>query len=166
MERHWILTKTSGYKLKEKKQNRACEVWVPPKTGNFKMNFDGASRGNPKKFGYGAIIRNEYGMFVGAKYGSLGINTNNMAELARLLARMEWCMTHGIKDIEVEGDSQIIPNGISNKHFENWKMEAVRPKIQKLSKRLNNFSLKHIYREGNTVVDWLANRGIECDDSI
>ncbi|GLJ42430.1 hypothetical protein SUGI_0879190 [Cryptomeria japonica] len=125
MERHWNLTKISGYKLMEKKQNKASEVWFPPKIGNFKMNFDGASRGNPRKSGYGVIIRNELGNFVGAKYGSLGINTNNMAELAGLLAGMEWCVAHGIQDVEVEGDSQIILNGISNKNFENWKLEAV-----------------------------------------
>ncbi|GLJ11445.1 hypothetical protein SUGI_0167940 [Cryptomeria japonica] len=166
MERHWNLTKNSGYKLMEKKQNRASVVWIPPKIGNFKMNFDGASRGNPGKFGYGAIIRNEFGNFVGAKYGSLGINTNNMAELAGLLAGMEWCVAHDIQDVKVEGDSQIILNGISNKNFENWKLEAVRPNIHKISESLNNFTLKHIYREGNAAVDWLANRGIECDDSI
>ncbi|XP_059073499.1 uncharacterized protein LOC131874235 [Cryptomeria japonica] len=150
----------------EKKQNRTSEVWIPPKTGNFKMNFDGASRGNPGKSGYGAIIRNEFGNFVGAKYGSLGINTNNMAELVGLLVGLEWCVAHGIQDVEVEGDSQIILNGISNQNFENWKLEVVRPKIQKISESLNNFTLKHIYREGNSAVDWLANRGIKCDDSI
>ncbi|XP_057856262.1 uncharacterized protein LOC131065693 [Cryptomeria japonica] len=91
------------------------------------MNFDGASRGNPGKFGYGAIIRNEFGNFVWAKYGSLGINTN-MAELAGLLDGLEWCVAHGIQDVEVEGDSQIILNGISNQNFENWKLERLTEK--------------------------------------
>ncbi|GLJ40832.1 hypothetical protein SUGI_0844510 [Cryptomeria japonica] len=108
MERNWNLTKISGYKLMDKEQNRANVAWNPPKIVNFKFNFDRASRGNPRKFGYGAIIRNEFGNFVGANYGPLGINTNNMAKMAGLLAGLEWCVAHGIQDVEVEGDSQII----------------------------------------------------------
>ncbi|XP_057873760.2 uncharacterized protein LOC131079745 [Cryptomeria japonica] len=158
--------KISGYKLMDKKQNRASVVWTPPKTRNFKINFDGASRGNPGKSGFGAIIRNEFGNLVGANYGPLGINTNNMAEMAGLLAGLEWCVARGIQDVEVEGDSQIILNGISKQTFENWKLEAVRPKIQRLCDRFNNLTLKHIYREGNLAVGWLANCGINFDGPI
>ncbi|GLJ30914.1 hypothetical protein SUGI_0615520 [Cryptomeria japonica] len=55
-------------------------------TGKLKVNFDGASHENPGKSGYGAIIRNKFGNFVGENFGPLGINTNNMEEMARLLA--------------------------------------------------------------------------------
>ncbi|GLJ11561.1 hypothetical protein SUGI_0171160 [Cryptomeria japonica] len=129
MERHWNLTKISGYKLMDKKQNKDRVVWSPPTTGNIKVNFDGASCGNPGKSGYGAIIRDKFGNFVGANYGPLGINTNNMAEMAGLLAGLEWCVARGFQDIEIEGDSQIILNEISKQKFENWKLEAVRHKI-------------------------------------
>ncbi|GLJ11003.1 hypothetical protein SUGI_0140120 [Cryptomeria japonica] len=157
MERHWNLMKISGYKLMDKKQNRANIVWTPPTSGNFKINFNGASRGNLGKSGYGAIIRNEFGNFVGANYDPLGINTNNMVEMTGLLAGLEWCVARGIQDIEVEGDLQIILNGISKQNFENWKLEVVRPKIQRICESLNKFTFKHIYREGNSAADWLAN---------
>ncbi|GLJ37938.1 hypothetical protein SUGI_0772040 [Cryptomeria japonica] len=146
MERHWNLTKLSGYKLMDKKQNRTNVVWSPPKRGTIKVNFDGASRGNPRKSSYGAIMRDEFGNFVGAKYGPLGINTNNMAEMAGLLAGLEWCVAHGFQDVEIEGDSQIILNGIAKQKFENWKLEAVRPNIQRACDSLNSFTLKHISR--------------------
>ncbi|GLJ55641.1 hypothetical protein SUGI_1195030 [Cryptomeria japonica] len=163
MESLWNLTKTSDYKLRDKKQIRDNTVWSPPMTGIIKVNFDGASRGNSGKSRYGAIIRDEFGNFVGANYGPLGINTNNMAEMAGLVAGMEWCVAHGFQNVEVEGDSQIILNGISKQRFENWKLEAYRPKIQKLCDSLNSFTFKHIYREGNSVADWLANRGVDCN---
>ncbi|GLJ16382.1 hypothetical protein SUGI_0277800 [Cryptomeria japonica] len=86
--------------------------------------------------------------------------------MAGLLVRLEWCVARGIQDVEVEGDSQIILNGISKQNFENWKLEAIRPKIQRLCDRFNNFTLKHIYQEGNSVADWLANCGIDCDGPI
>ncbi|GLJ44608.1 hypothetical protein SUGI_0937570 [Cryptomeria japonica] len=163
MERLWNLTKNSGYKLMEKKQNRDSIVWFPPLAGNLKVNFDGASQGNPGKLGYGAIIRDELGNFVGANFGPLGINTNNLAELLGLLAGLEWCVDRGFHDIEVEGDSQIILNGITKQKFENWKLEVCHPKVQRLCDSLNRFTFKHIYREGNSVADWLANRGIDYD---
>ena len=31
--------------------------WIPPSEGYFKLNFDGAYRGNPINSGYGTIIR-------------------------------------------------------------------------------------------------------------
>ncbi|GLJ50095.1 hypothetical protein SUGI_1065490 [Cryptomeria japonica] len=90
MERLWNLTKISGYKLMDKKQIRDSIVWLPPKTRNIKVNFGRASLGNPGKLGYGAIIRDKFGNFVRANYGPLGINTNNMAKMAGLVAGMEW----------------------------------------------------------------------------
>ncbi|GLJ21838.1 hypothetical protein SUGI_0408220 [Cryptomeria japonica] len=159
----WNLTKNSGYKFVDKKQNRDTIVWTPPSARDLKVNFDGASHGNPGKLRYGAIIRDEFGNFVGANFGPLGITTNNMAKIIGLLAGLEWSVGRGFRDIEVEGDLQIVLNGIINQKFENWKLEVCRPKIQSLCDSLNRFTFKHIYREGNSVADWLANRGINCD---
>ncbi|GLJ45310.1 hypothetical protein SUGI_0953810 [Cryptomeria japonica] len=163
MERLWNLMKTRDYKLRDKKQIRDTTVWSPPKTRIIKVNFDGASCGNPEKSRYGAIIRDEFGNFVGANYGPLRINTNNMAEMVGLVAGMEWCVACCFQNVEVEGDSQIILNGISKQRFENWKLEAYHPKIKKLCDSLNSLTFKHIYQEGNLVADWLANRGVDCD---
>ncbi|GLJ57123.1 hypothetical protein SUGI_1300790 [Cryptomeria japonica] len=163
MERLWNLMKISSYKFVDKKQNRACTVWIPPKAGSLKVNFDGANGGNPSKLGYGAIIRDEFGNFVGANFGPLGVTSNNMAEIAGLLAGLEWSAGRGFRSLEIEGDSLIVLNGIINQKFENWKLEASRPKIQGLCDSLDRYSLKHIYREGNSAADWLANRGIECE---
>ncbi|XP_059070690.1 uncharacterized protein LOC131860311 [Cryptomeria japonica] len=79
MERLWNLTKISSYKFADKKQNRASTVWIPPIAGSLKVNFDGASCDNLGKSGYGTIIRDEFGNFVGANFGPLGITSNNMA---------------------------------------------------------------------------------------
>ncbi|GLJ39352.1 hypothetical protein SUGI_0803600 [Cryptomeria japonica] len=93
----------------------------------------------------------------------VGITTNNMAEIAGLLAGLEWSVGRGFQSLEVEGDSQIVLNGIIKQKFKNWKLEAYRPKIQGLCDSLDRYSFKHIYQEGNLAVDWLANSGIDCD---
>ncbi|GLJ43932.1 hypothetical protein SUGI_0915790 [Cryptomeria japonica] len=129
MERLWNLMKISSYKFVNKKQNRASTVWIPPKVRSLKVNFDRASHDNPGKSGYGAIIRDEFGNFVGVDFSPLGITSNNMAEIARLLARLEWSMGRGFRSLEIEGDSLIVLNGIINQKFKNWKLEASCPKI-------------------------------------
>ena len=45
----------------------------------FKMNFDGASKGNPGLVGYGGAIRNVEGRIMKVFWGYIGENTNNIA---------------------------------------------------------------------------------------
>jgi len=40
--------------------------WKPSKTDWFKLNFDGAYKGNFEKAGDGGVIRNNKGVMVGA----------------------------------------------------------------------------------------------------
>ncbi|GLJ19623.1 hypothetical protein SUGI_0355170 [Cryptomeria japonica] len=54
-------------------------------------------------------------------------------------------------------------DGIIKQKIENWKLEACRPKIQGLCDNLDRYSFKHIYREGNSATNWLANSGIDYD---
>ena len=58
--------------------------WTPPPPGIFKMNFDGASKGNPGPAGFGGIFRNSQGDSLAIYYGSIGWDTNNSAELEGL----------------------------------------------------------------------------------
>ena len=50
---------------------RAQTKWIPPSDGYFKLNYDGASRGNPRKSGYGIVIRDFKGHVIVAKSSSL-----------------------------------------------------------------------------------------------
>lgn len=56
--------------------------------GYWKLNFDGASRGNPGPSGLGACIKNSNGDVVAITVSPLPINTNNMAEAQALLASL------------------------------------------------------------------------------
>ena len=47
----------------------------------WKLNFDGASRGNPGNSGLGACIRDSHGTVVVVITSPLPIGTNNMAEV-------------------------------------------------------------------------------------
>jgi ribonuclease HI len=63
--------------------------WEAPPTKFFKLNFDGASKGNPGPAGYGAVIQNSDGEILHILVGSMGHNTNNAAEIWSLLCGLQ-----------------------------------------------------------------------------
>ena len=60
--------------------------WDPPPENVFKLNFDGASKGNPGRVVFGGAIRNSQGNITLIFYGNSGFNSNNDAELDGLIA--------------------------------------------------------------------------------
>ncbi|XP_059076787.1 uncharacterized protein LOC131876037 [Cryptomeria japonica] len=135
--------------------------WAPPQGDWVKLNFDGAYRGNPGPAGIGTVIINSSRILLGGLYGSLGLATNNEAEIRALAAGLDLCVQRGLDKICFEGDSQIIINGVSKSNFPNWKLGKWVPHINKALESINSFEFKHTYREGNKVADLLANMGIE-----
>jgi hypothetical protein len=63
--------------------------WTPPPEDFVKLNFDGASKGNPGDAGYGVVFRNQAGQILVIGAGSLGHTTNNVAELWGLIKGLQ-----------------------------------------------------------------------------
>ena len=91
-----------------KNQNIGPTTWTPPPIGFIKINFDGASKGNPGPSGYGAVIKNPKGEILILTAGYLGKTTNNAVELIGLLQGLRTAVALHIHRIILEGDSQII----------------------------------------------------------
>eukprot|EP00253_Pinus_taeda_P028396 PITA_28396 len=64
--------------------NISKHSWLPPPRHRFKLNFDGASKGNPGKAGFGGIFRDHKGSPLLIYLGNIGWDTNNSAELEGL----------------------------------------------------------------------------------
>eukprot|EP00253_Pinus_taeda_P029073 PITA_29073 len=79
--------------------------WIPPPTNSYKLNFDGASKGNPGQAGFGGIIRDSKGSLLQLYYGSLGWDTNNSAELEGLWQGLSIARELNLQPLMVEGDS-------------------------------------------------------------
>jgi ribonuclease HI len=84
--------------------------WSPPSIPFIKLNFDGASKGNPGAAGYGAVFRDHLGHILLITVGYLGHSTNNLAELWGLIRGLQLASEHGFNNLVVEGDSQSIIN--------------------------------------------------------
>ena len=74
------------------------------------INFDGASKGNPCKEGFGGIFRNHKGNVLQTFMGSIGWDTNSSVELEVLWQGPLLAQSHGFSPLIIEGDSQILVN--------------------------------------------------------
>ncbi|GLJ06950.1 hypothetical protein SUGI_0053630 [Cryptomeria japonica] len=103
------------------------------------------------------IIRDEQGKILQGLFGGTVVATNNKAEIRALEARLCLWVRQGISRVMIEGDSQIIINGISRPSFHNWKLNKWVPMIKEHLRKIGSYEIGHVYREGNQVVDYLAN---------
>ncbi|GLJ45439.1 hypothetical protein SUGI_0956710 [Cryptomeria japonica] len=132
----------------------------------MKLIFDGASKGNLRDTRFRAIIRNNSSKIIHGVYGRLGKATNNEAKIRALEAGLNLCVQNGISKVLIEGDSQIIINGIINSKLECWKLRKWLPQITHLLDLIDTFEIKHVYREGNRLANYLTNLGVVCNDNM
>ena len=85
MKKNWSnLINLSLVYMKKRKEARARCKWEPPPCGWFKLNFDGAARGNLSVVGIGCIINNDIGKWVAKKAMSIPPTSNNLTKLEAL----------------------------------------------------------------------------------
>ncbi|GLJ44553.1 hypothetical protein SUGI_0935720 [Cryptomeria japonica] len=161
MEKSWSFKQIGDHRLNDRKALGKNASWQAPLVGWKKLNFDGAGRGNLGQSGVGAIIRNEDGEVVHAISGLVGIATNNVAEIVVLEVGLRWCVNNEIDKLIIEGDSQIILNGVSKFGFQNWRLASWILRINSLLTFLGEYHIQHTFQEGNKSADQLAKMGIE-----
>ena len=171
---NWNLNLGITPKIRKKTATNTPLNWIPPSPGVFKLNFDGASKGNPGQAGFRGIIRNFNGEIQHLYFGSIGWDTNNLAELEGLWQGLRLTLQHNLFPIIIEGDYQIlihIANQLlwgadPNKVTHSWCLAARIDKISDWLHRNRVVSFTHVKREGNKVADFLANLGTESNNML
>jgi ribonuclease HI len=123
---------------------------------------DGGSRGNPGPAGYGAVIEDGQGRIVARLSEFLGVQTNNFAEYAGLLACLKWALEHGHKRLRVVSDSELMVKQMKGVY--KVASPGLRPlweEAKQLSKKLEKFEMGHTLRGGNKEADRLANEAMD-----
>jgi ribonuclease HI/exonuclease III len=152
-----------------KRQPTSPNTWTPPPTHYIKINFDGASRGNPGSAGYGAVIRDSCGAILSLDAGYIGETTNNVAELTGLLRGLQSAIDTGHQRIILEGDSQIIIRLITRilhgctpeKISPSWRLHGLLADFSQHLQPHLTITTSHVKREANKVADRLANEAVE-----
>ena len=128
----------------------------------FTAHCDGGSRGNPGPSGYGAVIEDAKGKTVARLSEFLGIQTNNYAEYHGLLAVLRWAVEHGVRQLRVVSDSELMVKQMEGKY--KVASPILRPlweEARKLARRVERFEMRHTLRGGNKEADALANQAMD-----
>lgn len=142
------------------KKNKVSEVKIFPEC-DYKLNFDGCSKGNPGLAGAGAVIYNfgnEYWsnyFFVGEKF------TNNHAEYAGLILGLQQAKEFGIKNLTIEGDSLLVINQMKGVYKCNSSnLIELYQRAKDLESEFEKINYVHVLRNFNKRADELSNLAI------
>lgn len=143
----------------KKNSNNVCKIHPE---FDYKLNFDGCSKGNPGLAGAGAVLYlhdNEIwseNFFVGEKF------TNNHAEYAGLILGLQQAKAMGIKVLRVEGDSQLVINQMLGIYkCKSLNLIELYDKAKDLEISFEKVYYNHIYRTENKRADELSNIAIK-----
>ena len=91
---------------------------------------------------------------------SLGLGTNNFAELISLNLLFSLALKYEIHTLHIFGDSQLVINWVIGMYrIKNMQLTLVLHEVIRISELLEKVDYKHIYRERNSKADALAKEG-------
>ncbi len=125
-------------------------------------HIDGGSRGNPGEAGFGVYIQSEEGQEVASLYGYLGIQTNNVAEYAGLLAALKYAVDHGVSRLAIRSDSELLVRQINGQYrVRNTRLQQLHASARSLMRHVGAVTVGHVRREQNKDADRLANLAMD-----
>lgn len=163
----WKFIASSQYK-----KPVATSVSAPDGSGIIRGWFDGGSRGNPGKWGYGAILRHGNGKVIGTRMGSGKYGTNNEAEYKGMISLLEMLREEigrappdPAVTVTLYGDSNLVIRQVSGEwECKSDNLKELCEKAKELLKDLReNYKsidvvyLEHVLRDKNAEADDLAN---------
>lgn len=132
-------------------------AWVPTNFGKLKINFDGASFGNPRPIAYGCVFRDLQGIITLAKGGGpIGVVDVLVVELMGLLEALRVLKQKELVDCLMEGDSRMVISWVEGRAKGSWRLLHLIIEAWHILKDRKAY-LSHIPRAQNVLVDKLAN---------
>ncbi|CAI9112858.1 OLC1v1013358C1 [Oldenlandia corymbosa var. corymbosa] len=119
------------------------------------LNTDGSSKAFSS--GYGFVIRGRNGSFHYGGSGFLGEGDCFQAEVYGLLFGVRKCECLELSPLEIQTDSQVLANLLSSGGPYPWRFCEGLEEIHAIMER-REYTIHHIFREANAVVDSLAKR--------
>jgi ribonuclease HI len=128
---------------------------------SFVLFFDGCCKGNPGPGGAGAVIySNDVEIWADSAFVGKKV-TNNIVEYTGLIIGLKQAIKVGIKNIVVNGDSQLVikqMTGVYKVSSEN--LIELYKTAKQLEKSFDIISYNHVYRKDNKRADALSNDGL------
>jgi len=140
----------------------AADLFRVREEGFWRLNCDGASRGNPGPAGAGIVLADPQGRLRLNTGRYLGETTNNVAEYQALLLGLAEAQRLEVKKLRILADSELMVKQLTGRYrvksphlIPLWR-EAVNA-----LKKFDAWAIAHVPREENHLADAAANRAID-----
>jgi ribonuclease HI len=140
----------------------AADLYGVREEGFWRLNCDGASRGNPGPAGAGMVLFDPQGRLQAQKSRYLGETTNNVAEYQALLLGLAEAHRLKVKKLRVLADSELMVKQLNGRY--RVKSPHLIPLWREALNALNKFEaweIAHVPRAENHLADEVANRAID-----
>ena len=123
---------------------------------------DGGSRGNPGPAAYAFVLQADDGTVLDARGDTIGVATNNVAEYRALIAGLEAALAHGVKELEVVSDSELLVKQMRGEYkVKNAALKTLSTQAAALGRGLDSVSYTAVRREHNELADRLVNEALD-----
>jgi probable phosphoglycerate mutase len=127
-----------------------------------RLSTDGGARGNPGPAAYGYVLETEDGTVLDARGEKIGVATNNVAEYRALIAGLEAALAHGVKELEVVSDSELLVKQMRGEYkVKNAALKTLSTQAAALGRGLDSVSYIAVRREHNELADRLVNEALD-----
>jgi ribonuclease HI len=127
-----------------------------------KLSTDGGARGNPGPAAYGYVLESEDGTVLDARGDTIGVATNNVAEYRALLAGLEAALAHGVTELEVVSDSELLVKQMLGEYkVKNAALQELSLDASRLARKLGSVTYTAVRREHNELADRLVNEALD-----
>ncbi|HEY5943379.1 MAG TPA: ribonuclease HI family protein [Solirubrobacterales bacterium] len=126
------------------------------------VNVDGGARGNPGPAAIGVVVRDAEGTVIEELGEKIGEATNNVAEYRALLKGIELADAHGVDELELVGDSELVVRQVEGRYkVKNPGMKALHAEVMKALAGFDSWSIRHVRRAENADADRLVNEALD-----
>ena len=131
------------------------------------LNFDGGSRGNPGPAGCGVVLIDDAkSPLLEAGY-FLGRMTNNAAEYTGLLRGLEAAERAGVSKLQIYSDSELLVRQVNGEYrVKNAGLKDLYDTAFTALRKIGDWKITHVYREGNSRADELANMAMDAGEDV
>ncbi|XP_065636621.1 uncharacterized protein LOC112030680 [Quercus suber] len=139
------------------RQQLTGELWKPPPSEAYKLNFDAALFSDLGRTRFGAIVRNEKGEAMATMtVARPDVHTSDEAELLACQKALEFAVDAGFSRLIIEGDNSNVIHAISSSEENASLFDNVVDDIRHLIRGLHWSKVCCIRRSGNKVAHALA----------
>jgi ribonuclease HI len=127
-----------------------------------KLSTDGGARGNPGPAAFGYVLEDGNGRVLDARGEKIGVATNNVAEYRALVAGLEAALAHGVTELEVVSDSELVVKQMRGEYkVKNAALQTLSLEASRLARKLGSVAYTAVLREHNELADRLVNEALD-----